>query len=80
MLLLKNHCHSKACFNLVSHQQYMHLWKFFILLAVLVQSLADNGFTNEWAVEIEGGDEVAEQVASIHGFINHGKVSRRFAK
>lgn len=32
-------------------------------------------YTNTWAVHIPGGQEVAEQVASKHGFINYGHVS-----
>ena len=30
--------------------------------------------TNSWAVEILGGDMMAEEVAKHHGFINRGKV------
>lgn len=33
--------------------------------------------TNSFAVEVPWGDKVAEAVARRHGFINHGKVSRR---
>lgn len=32
-------------------------------------------YTNAWAVHIPGGQEVAEHVASKHGFINYGHVS-----
>lgn len=32
-------------------------------------------FSNEWAVEIQGGDSVADEVAHIHGYVNHGKVT-----
>ena len=31
--------------------------------------------TNSWAVEILGGDRVADEVAKDHGFINRGRVS-----
>lgn len=36
----------------------------------------DNGghFTRTWAVHVEGGSHVADQVAADHGFINHGEV------
>ena len=34
----------------------------------------DENYANEWAVEIEGGDTIADKVAFEHGFINHGKV------
>lgn len=32
-------------------------------------------YTNTWAVHIPGGPEVADQVATKHGFINNGHVS-----
>ena len=47
----------------------------FLFLILFIQSLkAEHGYTNEWAVEIEGGDNMADLVADTHGFINHGKV------
>lgn len=32
-------------------------------------------YTQQWAVHIPGGSEVADKVAQDHGFINHGLVS-----
>ncbi len=61
-----------------------------VLLALLALSLAAHGvdegtegngigegkiFSNSWAVEISGGDEVAERIAKRHGFTNLGRVS-----
>jgi len=53
---------------------YFSLWSFLYLFLFFQLSNAENGFTNEWAVEIEGGDDIANLVATTHGFINHGKV------
>lgn len=33
-------------------------------------------FTDQWAVHITGGEEVANAIAARHGFTNLGKVSR----
>ncbi|KAK6631279.1 hypothetical protein RUM44_005805 [Polyplax serrata] len=35
----------------------------------------DGHFTRQWAVHIEGGQEVASRIAAKHGFINLGKVT-----
>jgi len=35
---------------------------------------SDRVFVNKWAVEIEGGSLVANEVAEAHGFINEGQV------
>lgn len=34
-------------------------------------------YTPMWAVQIPGGEEVADNVARHHGFVNHGRVSER---
>jgi len=34
----------------------------------------DATFTDQWAVHIEGGDPVANQIAQRHGFVNLGKI------
>ena len=57
-----------------------------LLLALLALSLALHGegeeategklYSNSWAVEVVGGDEVADVIASRHGFTNMGRVSR----
>uniref|UniRef100_H2YDV2 Peptidase S8/S53 domain-containing protein n=1 Tax=Ciona savignyi TaxID=51511 RepID=H2YDV2_CIOSA len=47
----------------------------FILCFTTHGANARNDFyLNEWAVEIQGGNDAAEQVASTHGFINHGLI------
>lgn len=33
-------------------------------------------FTHTWAVQIKGGDEIAERVAADHGMYLRGKVSQ----
>lgn len=38
-------------------------------------ALGQEVYTNTWAVHIPGGPEVADQVASKHGFFNYGHVS-----
>ena len=50
----------------------------FLLLSNVLFSHSTEGvreFSNEWAVEINGGDLVATEVANLHGFLNHGKVN-----
>ena len=32
-------------------------------------------YNNDWAVQVYGGEEAADEVAALHGFINMGKVS-----
>ncbi len=36
----------------------------------------DSDYTNSFAVEIEGGHEIADMIATTHGFLNMGQVSR----
>ena len=31
-------------------------------------------YSNDWAVQVYGGEQVANEVAALHGFINMGKV------
>uniref|UniRef100_F6YWW9 P/Homo B domain-containing protein n=1 Tax=Ciona intestinalis TaxID=7719 RepID=F6YWW9_CIOIN len=33
-------------------------------------------YLNEWAVEIYGGNDVADEVAAAHGFVNHGLIMK----
>lgn len=35
-------------------------------------------FTDQWAVRVEGGEEQAQEIATRHGFVYVGKVSRFF--
>ncbi len=37
-------------------------------------SSSSTAFTDQWAVHISGGDEVADAIAARHGFTNLGKV------
>ena len=37
-------------------------------------------YTNAWAVEVEGGEKVADELAAKYGFINKGQVSWKFCK
>lgn len=52
------------------------------LLVLLVAGLepvqGQKVYTNTWAVHIPGGQAVADQVASKHGFLNYGHVSSVF--
>lgn len=51
------------------------------LLVLLVSGLGpvhgQKVYTNTWAVHIPGGQEEANRIASKHGFVNYGHVSKR---
>lgn len=51
------------------------------LLVLLVSGLGPASgqkvYTNTWAVHIPGGQEEADRIASKHGFINYGHVSKK---
>nr|XP_026694354.1 furin-like isoform X1 [Ciona intestinalis] len=51
---------------------------FVVFLIVCCRSNATNTksdvYLNEWAVEIYGGNDVADEVAAAHGFVNHGLI------
>jgi hypothetical protein len=32
-------------------------------------------YSNDWAVQVYGGEEAADELAALHGFINMGKVA-----
>lgn len=56
---------------------------FFLSLQLLYQVSCrlvdvDDEFTNEWAAEIAGGNDVARQVARDLGYDFHGQVSSMF--
>lgn len=65
----------------VSHR--LRLLELFLgpLLALLISgfapALGQKVYTNTWAVHIPGGPEEADQIASKHGFMNYGHVSRK---
>jgi hypothetical protein len=47
-----------------------------IMVTVTVICRADEQhFSRQWAVHIEGGGQVADSIASKHGFVNLGEVS-----
>jgi hypothetical protein len=51
------------------------------LAATATSSEEDDGsstppFTDQWAVHISGGDQVADAIAARHGFTNLGKVKK----
>ncbi|GAA6079388.1 furin (paired basic amino acid cleaving enzyme) a [Tachysurus ichikawai] len=47
-----------------------------LLTSEVKPSLAQNVYTNTWAVHISGGVDEANRIAQKHGFINHGNVQR----
>lgn len=47
-----------------------------LLVSGLEPALGQKVYTNTWAVHIPGGPEEADRIASKHGFINHGHVSK----
>ena len=52
-----------------------------IMVTVTVICTADEQqhFSPQWAVHIEGGVQVADSIASKHGFVNLGEVSLQLA-
>ena len=44
------------------------------LEAELDAQLKARHFTNQWAIHVEGGPDVAEAVARDLGYVNHGQV------
>ncbi|CAH1153649.1 unnamed protein product [Phaedon cochleariae] len=49
---------------------------FLIFCLVVISCILESSahYTQQWAVEIEGGQQVADDVARDHGFINHGLI------
>ncbi|KAK3763006.1 hypothetical protein RRG08_026919 [Elysia crispata] len=47
---------------------------FALVLVLFVELSAGALFTDLWAVHVNGGDEVANEVARRHGFINRGQI------
>ena len=48
-----------------------------VSIAVLLTAIASEEkprYTNSWAVEVHGGPEAADALASKYGFINRGQV------
>lgn len=57
------------------------LFMLVIMVTVTVICTADEQqhFSRQWAVHIEGGVQVANSIASKHGFVNLGEVSLQLA-
>ena len=51
----------------------MNLIRLILLLSVLKMS-AKKVFHNQFAIQVEGGKEVADQVAERHGLVNIGQI------
>lgn len=45
-----------------------------LVAVVAVSALVDKHYTGSWAVEVEGGSAVADELARRHGLSNRGKV------
>lgn len=45
-------------------------------IVIVCLNVIEAHYTQQWAVHIEGGAKIADEVARDHGFINHGVVSR----
>ena len=50
------------------------LYVYFITLCYAEDKEDEDYYTNSWAVEIQGGDDVANRIAKTHGFLNKGQV------
>ena len=48
----------------------------FVCLCYSVLKVGTVQYSNRWSVQIEGGKEEADRLATKHGFINEGKVGR----
>ena len=52
------------------------LFPLFVVYSFIAVGVSATTYTNDWAVEIEGGHEEANRIAFRHGFVNLGTVSR----
>lgn len=50
-------------------------WTKSVVFLFYMLNVASAHYTPQWAVHIEGGEEVANRIAAKHGFVNLGKVS-----
>jgi hypothetical protein len=55
----------------------MYLFVCCIYVCVIVVNLSEAHYTQQWAVHIEGGPQVADEVARDHGFANQGQVRQK---
>ncbi|CAH0562213.1 unnamed protein product [Brassicogethes aeneus] len=46
----------------------------YLFMVINFQNLISAHYTHQWAVHINGGQDVADEVANDHGFINHGLI------
>lgn len=56
---------------------YDHLFSFITILIYLpciLNQKRNTPFTNEWAVQVNGNESVAKELAQKYGFIYHSKV------
>jgi hypothetical protein len=59
-----------------SSRKLLHLLAFFtVTLVCMADSEQPVHFSRQWAVHIEGGVQVADSIATKHGFVNLGQVS-----
>lgn len=47
-----------------------------VCVCVIVVNFSEAHYTRQWAVHVEGGPQVADEVANDHGFDNHGQVRK----
>ena len=52
----------------------------FVCLCYSVLKVGTVQYSNRWSVQIEGGKDEADRLATKHGFINEGKVGRYLAE
>ena len=45
-----------------------------ILVSSLMMMMASEEYHNQFAVQVDGGDEAAEAVAADHGLVNKGQI------
>ena len=46
-------------------------------IGLIISDIVLGKYTDLWAVHIEGGEEVARNIAAKHGFVYHGQVRER---
>ena len=52
---------------------------FVVVSAALLVQVNDAQFTNQWAVDIDGGQSEADRVAKETGCTNQGKIKPKFS-
>lgn len=61
--------------GMVSGCRTLFLLVIMVTLTVFCTADEQQHFSRQWAVHIEGGVQVADSIASKHGFVNLGEVS-----